>query len=423
MWDFEEDEKAEKRYTVYQRYDNGTYAIRFTIKGYPQFRFGLKTRDEELAHKRAQRVYDKTVWGIKDGLSVGFASFSKIAKEYLEILDAEAAKNPAKAKGARYARSVVETYLIPNFKNQDIATIQHKHLMDYLDWRRVYWTEGDGKATRWIWAKRGNQNLKRKAPTTEASVSTLRRETSIIRGVFKLAVRKGFLRQSDIPKIDVGRAPLKKRPSFTRDQYHHLILTSIQRIQAVPKHKKQRFERMMLHGFITVAAETGMRTMEMFNLNWGHIEGFRETVQTGKDTQKITVIAQGKGKQPQRFHPRRDAIGGFEHLYQAQTRYFGKEPDDADPVFINYKGDRMRNFTASFKALLKAADLETDAVGHPFSAYCFRHSYATWALQKSVDIYKLAINMRTSVEMIERYYSDVIPDDYAAVLRGDAEWD
>lgn len=35
-----------------------------------------------------------------------------------------------------------------------------------------------------------------------------------------------------------------------------------------------------------------------------------------------------------------------------------------------------------------------------------------------MDIYTLAINMRTSVKMIENYYSDVVPADRERALRG-----
>ncbi|MEP2980659.1 MAG: hypothetical protein ABJO86_14295 [Lentilitoribacter sp.] len=65
-----------------------------------------------------------------------------------------------------------------------------------------------------------------------------------------------------------------------------------------------------------------------------------------------------------------------------------------------------------------------DQFGEKYSTYSFRHSYATWQLQKSprVSIYWLAKNMRTSVEMIEKWYSDAVPEDQAVILRGDDEW-
>lgn len=241
--------------------------------------------------------------------------------------------------------------------------------------------------------------------------------------MFKQAVREGVLKPSDIPKIEVGRVKVKKRPAFTKKQYWHLLAVSAQRMGEV-SNKKQRFERFMLHCFIIIAAETGMRTMELFNLNWRHIEGLAEAKNTRLDERSVTIFAQGKGRLPQRFVPRREAISGFEDIHMAFQRTFGREPDEDDPVFVNYRGERIKNFTGSLKSLLIAANLQADASGNPFTAYSFRHSYATWALQGDppVDIYWLATNMRTSVEMIERWYSHVVPADQARILRGDHEW-
>lgn len=37
---------------------------------------------------------------------------------------------------------------------------------------------------------------------------------------------------------------------------------------------------------------------------------------------------------------------------------------------------------------------------------------------QGTDVYTLAINVRTSVRMIEMYYSDVVPQDLAKQLEG-----
>lgn len=55
------------------------------------------------------------------------------------------------------------------------------------------------------------------------------------------------------------------------------------------------------------------------------------------------------------------------------------------------------------------------------TAYSFRHTYASNQIRKGTDIYTLAIDMRTSVRMIEMYYSDVVPDEMARQLEGN--WD
>ena len=104
-------------------------------------------------------------------------------------------------------------------------------------------------------------------------------------------------------------------------------------------------------------------------------------------------------------------------------KHFGRKPTGDDPVFCNYKGDRITTFNNSLKALLKAADLLTDSDGNNFTAYCFRHSYATWARQSDppIDIYTLAGNMRTSVEMIQKWYSNATPADQKRILQQDLD--
>ena len=140
-----------------------------------------------------------------------------------------------------------------------------------------------------------------------------------------------------------------------------------------------------------------------------------------QDLGDVGIWAFGKGLPARRLVPRRKAVAALEGLFFAYSRQFGRNPEKTDPVFCNYKGERIKNFSNSLKALLKAADLLTASDGSNFTAYCFRHTYATWALQRDppVDVYTLAINMRTSVEMIQKWYGKSTSADQARVLRGD----
>ena len=59
-----------------------------------------------------------------------------------------------------------------------------------------------------------------------------------------------------------------------------------------------------------------------------------------------------------------------------------------------------------FKRLLEDADLLYDAHGQARTLYSCRHTYATLRLlHKEVPVHTLAVNMGTSVAMIERHYS------------------
>ena len=72
----------------------------------------------------------------------------------------------------------------------------------------------------------------------------------------------------------------------------------------------------------------------------------------------------------------------------------------------------------SFKQLLKTLDLVYGADGKSRSLYSLRHMYATFALKAGRDIHKLALQMGTSVAMLEKFYSKVSPRMNAAEHAG-----
>ena len=58
-----------------------------------------------------------------------------------------------------------------------------------------------------------------------------------------------------------------------------------------------------------------------------------------------------------------------------------------------------------FNAILEEEKLRTDRDGRPRTAYTLRHTYSCLRLLEGADIYQVAKNCRTSVEMIEKYYA------------------
>ena len=55
-------------------------------------------------------------------------------------------------------------------------------------------------------------------------------------------------------------------------------------------------------------------------------------------------------------------------------------------------------------------DLKFDRHGKPRTAYSLRHSYICFRLLEGADIYQVAKNCRTSVEMIEKHYAAHLKD-------------
>jgi integrase len=58
-----------------------------------------------------------------------------------------------------------------------------------------------------------------------------------------------------------------------------------------------------------------------------------------------------------------------------------------------------------FNNLLERTDLKFDRDGKPRTAYSLRHTYICMRLMEGADIYQIAKNCRTSVEMIEKHYA------------------
>jgi integrase len=61
-----------------------------------------------------------------------------------------------------------------------------------------------------------------------------------------------------------------------------------------------------------------------------------------------------------------------------------------------------------FNTILGELDLKKDREGNPRTTYSLRHTYISMRLMEGADIYQIAKNCRTSVEMIEKYYASHI---------------
>ncbi len=88
----------------------------------------------------------------------------------------------------------------------------------------------------------------------------------------------------------------------------------------------------------------------------------------------------------------------------------GGELDETEPVLARPDGTPVKSFKNSFNSALKAAKLTNNREGHKRTIYSLRHTYATMRIVYSeIDIHTLAVNMGTSVPMIERHYSHLEP--------------
>jgi integrase len=86
------------------------------------------------------------------------------------------------------------------------------------------------------------------------------------------------------------------------------------------------------------------------------------------------------------------AVRPFERLVERN------KPKPSDLLFpVNHK--------KQFNGILANLDLKLDRDGNRRTAYSLRHTYICMRLMEGANIYQVAKNCRTSVEMIENYYA------------------
>jgi len=111
------------------------------------------------------------------------------------------------------------------------------------------------------------------------------------------------------------------------------------------------------------------------------------------------------------------AVRPFERLRDRLRPDSDDQADDDDangPAPSEERGWRLpgptdlvfpANHKKQFNAILEENGLKLDREGNRRTAYSLRHTYICFRLLEGADIYQIAKNCRTSVEMIEKYYA------------------
>ena len=380
---------------LYKRDRSKRWQARIKLPDGKWKRISTKKNDIRRAKQVACDQYDEIRFKIKNDIPITTKRFSSVARIAIRDMRDELDKGYGKKTYLHYI-GALERYMIPFFGNTHIDTIDYKKLQEFDKWR----------------IEKVGRQLK---------ASTLNNHNSAINRVFRTALSRGWIFEHQIPQLKNKGLKTQRRPHFTKDEYKQLY-TFMRDWSKQGRKQRTRDIRELLRDYVLILTNTGMRHgTETANLKWNDIEEFSGFDEKKKKKKFLRFYVNGKtGK---RELIARHAVRRY--LKRIQDRFPDlKNLDDAELskvdeyVFRTRDGEQVSDWHGAFEILMKDSGLWKDKQGDKRTLYSLRHTYATFALMNRIDIHVLAIQMGTSIGMIEKHYSHFIPSLAAEQLAG-----
>ena len=218
--------------------------------------------------------------------------------------------------------------------------------------------------------------------------STLHKEIVVLRQVLKTANRKGWI--SALPDMSApyrASGKVSHRAWFSPEEYKMLYEATRQRA-ASPKKERWRGECEDFHDYVLFMVNTGLRPDEASRLQYRDV-----TAVTDESTRQRILEIEVRGKRGVGYCK---SMPGAVVPFQRMRRR--KDPGPTDVVFGKVQRELLNS-------ILTELNLKHDRDGNLRTAYSLRHTYICMRLMEGADIYQIAKNCRTSVEMIEKFYA------------------
>jgi integrase len=332
----------------------------------------ISTKEDSLAHAKdiAEDWYLDLKGKARAGELKSGPTFQKAADAFLNEYEAltKGERNPQYVKTQK---DRLRLHIIPFFKDKALAEITPGLVQDY----RVDRTK-NGRKTK--------DNPEGKPP----SRSSMHQEIVALRQVLKCANRHGWL-----PFLPDLAAPYKAsgkivhRGWFSPEEYKQLYQATRRRAEK-PKKKRFTWECEQLHDFVLFMGNTGLRPDEAMRLEYRDVNIVKDEA-----TSETILEIEVRGKRGVGYCK---SMPGAVHPFRRLKKR--NNPQPTDRLFPKVQREL-------FNTILEEEGLKVDRDGNQRTAYSLRHTYICLRLMEGADIYQIAKNCRTSVEMIEKYYA------------------
>nr|WP_207189545.1 site-specific integrase [Rhodobium orientis] len=216
--------------------------------------------------------------------------------------------------------------------------------------------------------------------------STLNQEIVVLRQVMKTALREGWI--GHLPDFSTPYQLSRKithRAWFSPEDYKKLYQAT-RRNAKEAQGKKWQWAAEQMHDYVLFMANTGLRPDEANNLEY-------RDVSIEQDGGQTILVIEVRGKRGVGYcKSTAGAVLPFQRMVERNA------PAPTDKLFPAYH-------RKGFNRILEEEGLKYDRQGNRRTAYSLRHTYICLRLLEGADIYQVAKNCRTSVEMIEKHYA------------------
>ena len=326
----------------------------------------VSTKTESLSEAKdfAEDWYMHLFQQDKAGNVIGEHTFKEAAQQFEQEYEAltSAERNRQHVDG-HYRR--IRLHLNPYFGNKGLSEITAGLVQEY----RIL---------------RAKPDQKNKVP----SRSTMHKEIVTLRQVLKTALRRGWLH--NLPDLSMpyrSSGKITHRAWFSKAEYKQLYTATRKAIEDETS-KRRIHGAEQLHDYVLFMANTGLRPDEANRLQYRDV-----TIVEDQTTNETILEIEVRGKRGYGYcKSMPGAVFPFKRLIERNT------PSPEDLVF-------KEDHRGLFNRILSDEGLKFDRDGQRRTAYSLRHSYICFRLLDGADIYQIAKNCRTSVEMIEKHYA------------------
>lgn len=366
---------------VYKRENSDKWQCS-THMGGKMRRKSTKCESLEQAKDFAEDWYLQLKVKNRAGLLKNERTFKQAAEQFrreYEIIT-EGTRSPTYV-GAHWMR--LEKYLIPFFGHMGLSEITAGTLQEYRIHRKETFVPR---------LKPAPSSVTDTPPRKGPARNTIHQEIVTLRQVLKTALRHGWLQHlPDLSEPYKTNAKISHRAWFSPEEYKKLYDATRRRAEKPHKGERFRWVSEQTHDYVLFMANTGLRPDEAKRLEYRDVSIVRDD-STGQTILEIEV----RGKRGTGYC--KSMPGAVYPFRRLRKRNNGQPTDKIFPKFSYML----------FNKVLDEENLKFDREGQRRTPYSLRHTYICLRLMEGADIYQVAKNCRTSVEMIENFYASHI---------------